>query len=137
MQGDKVVIPIGGKLYPDNKPLFIQIKEKIEDQIVNGYLLEGEQVPSTTQLSQFYKLNHITVLKGINLLAESGLIYKKRGVGMFVAEGAKEKLIQTRKDAFANDYVAPMVREADHLGLSAEELSEIITRLRERDHDES
>ncbi|XID90651.1 GntR family transcriptional regulator [Paenibacillaceae bacterium WGS1546] len=131
------MIPIGGKLYPDNKPLFVQIKEKIEDQIVNGHLPEGDQVPSTTQLSHFYKINHITVLKGINLLVESGLIYKKRGVGMFVAEGAKEKLIQSRKKAFANDYVAPMVREADHLGLTAEELFEIITRLRERDHDEA
>lgn len=124
-------------MHPDNKPLFIQIKEKIEDQIVNDLLLEGEQVPSTTQLSQFYKINHITVLKGINLLVDSGLIYKKRGVGMFVAEGAKEMLLQTRKSAFAEHYVVPMVQEADKLGLSTDELFQIITQLKGSDVHES
>ncbi|MEK6989997.1 GntR family transcriptional regulator [Paenibacillus sp. FSL K6-1566] len=128
---------MSGSVYPDNKPLFLQIKEKIEDQIVNDQLLEGEQVPSTTQLSSFYKINHITVLKGINLLVESGLIFKKRGVGMFVAEGAKEQLLRTRKNAFADDYVVPMVQEADKLGLSTEDLFEIITQVKERDAHES
>jgi DNA-binding transcriptional regulator YhcF (GntR family) len=131
------VIRISSSVYPDNKPLFLQIKEKIEDQIVNDQLLEGEQVPSTTQLSSFYKINHITVLKGINLLVESGLIFKKRGVGMFVAEGAKEQLLRTRKNAFADDYVVPMVQEADKLGLSTEDLFEIITQVKERDAHES
>ncbi len=131
------MIRISGSVYPDNKPLFLQIKEKIEDQIVNDQLLEGEQVPSTTQLSSFYKINHITVLKGINLLVESGLIFKKRGVGMFVAEGAKEQLLRTRKNAFADDYVVPMVQEADKLGLSTEDLFEIITQVKERDVHES
>lgn len=124
-------------MHPDNKPLFIQIKEKIEDQIVNELLLEGEQVPSTTQLSQFYKINHITVLKGINMLVDSGLIYKKRGVGMFVAEGAKEMLLRTRKSAFAEHYVVPMVQEADKLGLSTDELIQIITQLKGSDPHES
>lgn len=131
------MIRISGSVYPDNKPLFLQIKEKIEDQIVNDQLLEGEQIPSTTQLSSFYKINHITVLKGINLLVESGLIFKKRGVGMFVAEGAKEQLLRTRKNAFADDYVVPMVQEADKLGLSTEDLFEIITQVKERDAHES
>lgn len=124
-------------MHPDNKPLFIQIKEKIEDQIVNELLLEGDQVPSTTQLSQFYKINHITVLKGINMLVDSGLIYKKRGVGMFVAEGAKEMLLRTRKSAFAEHYVVPMVQEADKLGLSTDELFQIITQLKGSDLHES
>jgi len=124
-------------VHPDNRPLFIQIKEKIEDQIVNDQLLEGEQVPSTTQLSQFYKINHITVLKGINLLVDIGLIYKKRGVGMFVAEGAKEMLLRTRKSAFAEHYVVPMVQEADKLGLSTDELVQIITQLKGSDTHES
>lgn len=131
------MIRINGSVHPDNKPLFIQIKEKIEDQIVNDQLLEGEQVPSTTQLSNFYKINHITVLKGINMLVDSGLIYKKRGVGMFVAEGAKEMLLRTRRGAFADDYVAPMVREADKLGLSTEDLFKIITQVKEREAHES
>lgn len=128
---------MSGTVHPDTRPLFIQIKEKIEDQIVNDQLLEGEQVPSTTQLSQFYKINHITVLKGINLLVDAGLIYKKRGVGMFVAEGAKEMLLRTRKSAFAEHYVVPMVQEADKLGLSTDELVQIITQLKGSEPHES
>lgn len=104
---------------------------------MNDQLLEGEQVPSTTQLSQFYKINHITVLKGINLLVDAGLIYKKRGVGMFVADGAKEMLLQTRKSAFAEHYVVPMVQEADKIGLSVDELFQIITQLKGSDPRES
>ncbi|GAB6929240.1 GntR family transcriptional regulator [Paenibacillus sp. JCM 10914] len=119
--------------HADSRPLFIQIKERIEDQIVNDQLHEGDQVPSTTQLSQFYKINHITVLKGINLLVESGLIYKKRGVGMFVADGAKQMLLQSRKNAFADDYVVPMLQEAGNLGLSNDELFEIINKLKGSD----
>jgi len=126
---------ISDTIHPDNKPLFLKIKETIEDQIVNDQLREGDQVPSTTQLSHFYRINHITVLKGMNMLVESGLIFKKRGVGMFVAEGAKTKLLQARKRAFADHYVRPMLREADNLGLTTDELLTIITEYKERNHE--
>ncbi|WP_078393895.1 GntR family transcriptional regulator [Shouchella patagoniensis] len=123
------------ELRDNGKPLFIQIRELIEDQIVNDQLKEGEQAPSTNQLVQFYKINHVTVAKGVNQLVESGILYKKRGIGMFVAEGAKEKLMTKRKEDFMDDYVVRMVREAEKLGLSEEELVELIKKVRRGDSD--
>lgn len=84
-------------LFDKDKPIYQQIREKIEDQIVNGQLLEEEQAPSTNQLVSFYKINHATVSKGINQLVEEGILYKKRGIGMFVAAEAREKLMKKEK----------------------------------------
>ncbi len=111
----------------------MQIKEKIADQIVNDQLKEHDQIPSTNQLVHFYKVNHITVSKGITLLVDEGIIYKKRGVGMFVAEGAKEKLFQQRKEAFAGEFVLPMIQEADKLNLSEKDITALIKEIKGRD----
>ncbi|MBZ9535407.1 GntR family transcriptional regulator [Cytobacillus oceanisediminis] len=116
--------------FNDSKPIFLQIKELIEDQIVNDQLKGNEQIPSTTQLVNFYKINHLTISKGINLLVENGIIYKKRGVGMFVAEGAKEKLLTQRKEQFLDQYLLPMIQEAKKLGISEEDISKMINQLK-------
>ncbi|WP_221887514.1 GntR family transcriptional regulator [Psychrobacillus soli] len=108
----------------------MQIREKIEDQIVNDQLKEGEQAPSTNQLVTFYKINHATVSKGVNQLVEEGILFKKRGIGMFVAEGAKKKLIQKRKDAFVDDYIVGLVHEAEKLGISEREIVEFIQKIK-------
>ncbi|WP_147532845.1 GntR family transcriptional regulator [Bacillus marasmi] len=122
------------KLFDDNKPIFLQVREKIEDQIVNNQLKEGEQAPSTNQLVNFYKINHVTVSKGVNQLVDEGILYKKRGIGMFVAEGAKEKLIQKRKAAFVEDYIVSLVREANKLGISLDEMIELIKKVQGSDN---
>lgn len=114
----------------ENKPIFIQIKEVIEDQIINDQLNDHDQIPSTNQLVQFYKVNHITVSKGINLLVEDEIIYKKRGVGMFVMEGAKEKLLLQRRKDFADEFVLPMLKEAKKLKLSDTTIIKIIDELK-------
>ena len=116
--------------FNDSKPIFLQIKELIEDQIVNDQLKGNEQIPSTTQLVNIYKINHLTISKGINLLVENGIIYKKRGVGMFVAEGAKEKLLTQRKEQFLDQYLLPMIQEAKKLGISEEDISKMINQLK-------
>jgi len=121
------------ELFDSNKPIFIQIREKIEDQIINDQLKEGEQAPSTNQLVSFYKINHATVSKGINQLVEEGILYKKRGVGMFVAEGAKEQLVQKRKEIFIDDYIVGLVQEADKTGISEHELIGLIKRVKGRE----
>jgi DNA-binding transcriptional regulator YhcF (GntR family) len=118
------------KYLDGNKPIFIQIREIIEDQIVNGQLKEDEQAPSTNQLSGFYKINHATVTKGINQLVDEGILYKKRGIGMFVAEGAKKKLMEKRKEAFMNEYVEPMVLEASKIGISSEDIINLIKKIK-------
>ena len=124
-------------MFNENKPIFLQIKEKIEEQIVIGQLKEHDQIPSTTQMVHFYKINHITALKGINLLVDEGILYKKRGMGMFVAEGAKEKLLKNSREVFADNYVLPMLKEANKLGLSDSDLAGIIKKIKEDSFDES
>ncbi|WP_062748285.1 GntR family transcriptional regulator [Shouchella tritolerans] len=110
----------------ENKPIFQQIREMIEDEIVNGTLTEEAQVPSTNQLVATYKINPATVLKGFNQLVDNGILYKKRGVGMFVKSGARSKLIKKRKQAFKENYVRSMLQEARKLGITEGELQEMI-----------
>lgn len=119
--------------FNDSKPLFMQIKDRIEDQIVNDQLKADDQIPSTTQLVTFYKINHLTVAKGINLLVDAGIIYKKRGVGMFVAEGAKEMLVEQRKKSFVDQYMLPMIQEAQKLGISEDEITKLLKQLKGRE----
>jgi len=115
-----------GKSFDDNSPLFLQIKERIEDQIINGALEEDVQVPSTTQIVGFYKINHITVSKGVNLLVDEGILYKKRGVGIFVRKGAKKMLVEKRQQNFLTQYMKPMLAEARKLGISVKVLIEMM-----------
>lgn len=115
-----------------DKPIFIQVREMIEDQIVNDQLKEGDQAPSTNQLVQFYKINHATVSKGINQLVEEDILFKKRGVGMFVMEGAKKKLIQKRKESFMDNYVIGLVQEAEKLKVSEQEIFDLIKQAKRR-----
>src|SRR5690625_2604457 len=114
----------------DRKPIFEQIKDWISDQIISGTLKEDDRVPSTNEIVQFYKVNHLTVAKGVNQLVNQGIIYKKRGVGMFVAPDAKEKLMGERKQNFKEEYLKPMMDEARKLGLTNEEISQLITEMK-------
>lgn len=122
-----------GTAFAQDKPIYIQVREKIEDQIINRELEEGDQAPSINQLVNFYKINHITVSKGMNQLVDEGILYKKRGIGMFVSTGAREKLIQKRKASFMDDYVVKLVREAEKLGFSETEIISFIKQAKGRD----
>lgn len=115
------------------KPLFVQIRELIEDQIVNDQLKEGDQAPSTNQLVNFYKINHATVSKGITQLVDEGILFKKRGIGMFVAEGAKKTLVKQRKKAFVDNYVTGLILEAEKLGITEDEIIELIKSTKGRE----
>ena len=117
-------------VFDSNKPIFLQVRESIEDQIVNDQLKEGEQAPSTNQLVDFYKINHATVSRGVNQLVEEGILFKKRGIGMFVAEGAKKTLIDQRKLAFVDNYVKGLVMEAEKLGITEEEIFQLIKKMK-------
>jgi len=114
--------------FQDERPIFLQLAEQLEEGILSGVYPEESRVPSITEYSVNYKINPATALKGINMLVDTGLLYKKRGLGMFVATGAKEKLKSQRRDRFYRDYIEKLVREARNLGLNASELSEMINR---------
>lgn len=114
--------------FDDEKPVFLQIAEGMEDAILTGVFQEESQIPSTTELSVTYKINPATALKGINLLVDGGIVYKKRGVGMFVAEGAVRKLRQKRKDQFYENFVSRLVEEAKKLEITDMEIISMIER---------
>ena len=107
-------------------PIYMQLAQSIEDDIVNGVFPQEQQIPSTTEISLHYKINPATVGKGFNLLVEEGILYKRRGVGMFVTKGAKEQLLRKRKNLFFDRYIKTMLEEAHRLCISKEELMHMI-----------
>lgn len=114
------------ELLNQEKSIYLQIKEMIERDILRDILLEEERVPSTNELAKLYAINPATAAKGVNLLVDEGILYKKRGIGMFVAAGAKEEIRKKRREHFFEDYVKAMLAEAANLGISKEELIEMI-----------
>lgn len=112
----------------DSKPIFQQISEMIADDIVEGELKEGEQIPSTTEISKFYQVNRATVQKGLSMLVDAGYAYKQRGVGVFVAKGAKDQLLAKRKEDFHIQYIKPMLEEAKRLQMTKDEIIQFIRR---------
>jgi DNA-binding transcriptional regulator YhcF (GntR family) len=112
--------------FESDKPIFIQIAEELENAIISGAYESETQVPSTTEISVRYKINPATVLKGVGILVDEGILYKKRGVGMFVAKGAKEKIIKKRKRQFFEKFVVPLVSEANKLNITTEEIYEMV-----------
>lgn len=110
----------------EQKSIYLQIGEMIETDILRGILLEEEQVPSTNELAKLYTINPATAAKGVNLLVDEGILYKRRGIGMFVARGARSKILTKRKAAFAEAHIAPLLQEARSLGITREELINMI-----------
>lgn len=110
----------------EGAPLFVQIAERLADEIADGGLAEGEQVPSTNELAAYYRINPATAAKGIAMLTDDGLLEKRRGIGMFVAAGARARLLGERRKGFAERYVEPLVAEAARLGIDADELVSLI-----------
>ena len=115
-------------LIEDDRPIFLQIAERIENDIIDGTLSEEAQVPSTNQFSSFYRINPATAAKGVNLLVDQGILYKKRGLGMYVASGARAKLLEKRREQFFEQYIVTMLQEAEKLGITTEQVTEMIQR---------
>jgi GntR family transcriptional regulator len=114
----------------DRSPIFTQIAELLAEQIAEGELAEGDRVPSTNELAAFYRINPATAAKGINMLADDGLVEKRRGIGMFVATGARHRLLEQRRTEFSERYVEPLVAEAARLGIDVETLISLVRQSR-------
>ena len=106
----------------DARPIYQQIADGIKDLIITGSLGEGQRAPSTNELSAFHSVNPTTSAKALTQLNLEGIVEKKRGLGMFVTAGAREKIRAERKQHFARNYVEPLVQEATTLGLSEDEV---------------
>ena len=110
----------------EGRALFLQIAESIEDAIIDGSLAEDSQAPSTNELAAFYRINPATAAKGIAMLTDKGVLYKRRGIGMFVAPGARDMLRGERRAAFVDRYLVPLLAEARTLGLSNDDLTALL-----------
>ncbi len=110
----------------DGRPIFLQIAEQIEGSIVSGAIEEETQVPSTNELAAFHRINPATAAKGVAQLAADGILYKKRGIGMFVATGARSRLLERRREEFARQFVGPLMQEAHQLGLETDFVKKLI-----------
>lgn len=115
----------------DDEPIYIQIAKAIEDEILEEGIAEEMQIPSTNELAKIYQINPATVLKGINLLVDEEILYKKRGIGMFVKTGAKVIIKHRRKENFKAVVIEELLREAQKLGINKEELIDMIMESRE------
>lgn len=113
-------------------PIYQQIADEIEDMILNGALAEESQAPSMNQLSDYYKINPATARKGLELLANENILYKKRGIGMFVSRGAVSQIKEKRKKDFIEKYIETLLVEAEKIGLSKKEIIDMIQLGKER-----
>jgi GntR family transcriptional regulator len=117
-------------VFDERSPIYHQIAEQIKAQIVGGELQPDEQVMSTNQYAAFYRINPATAAKGFHQLVEEGVLYKKRGIGMFVSPDAHDKLRAQRRERFFADVVDPMVAEAELIGIPLDDIVNRITAAR-------
>jgi len=110
----------------EGRAIFLQIAQAVEDAILDGSLAEESQAPSTNELAAFHRINPATAGKGINLLVEKGVLHKRRGIGMFVAAGAREALLAERRTGFAERFLDPLLAEAKAIGLSPADVADLI-----------
>ena len=114
------------EILTQEKSIYLQIAEMIETDILRDILLEEERVPSTNELAKLYAINPATAAKGVNILVDEGVLHKKRGIGMFVSAGAKEAILNRRKNEFYDNYVKKLLEEAASIGLGKEEVIQLI-----------
>jgi DNA-binding transcriptional regulator YhcF (GntR family) len=110
----------------DNQPVLIQIMEMIESEILTGVYKTDDLIISTTQISKVYSVNPTTAVKAISKLTDAGILYKKRGIGMCVAEGAQEQISKRRRYVFLNQTIDALLAEARTLGIPMNELIQVI-----------
>jgi len=106
----------------DKQPIYLQIRDRIVALILEGRLGEGEAVPSVRSFATEFKINPITVSKGYQQLSEEGLVEKRRGLGMFVAEGARKRLQESERDRFLNEEWPEIQARIQRLGLQVDDL---------------
>lgn len=114
------------EILTQEKSIYLQIAEMIETDILRNILLEEERVPSTNELAKLYAINPATAAKGVNILVDEGVLYKKRGIGMFVATGAKKGILNRRRNEFYDNYVKKLLEEAASIGLDKDEVIKLI-----------
>ncbi|PRX98718.1 GntR family transcriptional regulator [Allonocardiopsis opalescens] len=119
--------------FDDRSPIYLQIAEQIETGILRGELRPEEQVMSTNQYAAHYRINPATAAKAFQRLVDDGVLYKKRGIGMFVSPDAPDRLRARRRERFFAEVLEPMVAEAAAIGIPLDDVIRRIERIREED----
>jgi len=117
------------KNFDESKPIYLQLKKIVEEAILSGTIQEGEVMQSNRNIAKEYQLNPQTVSKAMKELIEADFLYKKRGIGLFVQEGARVRLVQKRLKFFREKKIEPFLREAKQIGISESELQKMITKI--------
>ena len=116
-------------MFDDRSPIYRQIADQVKAEVVSGTLDGDQQVMSTNQYAAFYRINPATVAKAFQQLVDEQVLYKKRGIGMFVSPSARDALRARRRETFFSDVVDPMVAEAKAVGVPLAEVMARIERL--------
>lgn len=112
----------------DGTPIFVQVAEQLRHAILTGAYAEGAQVPSINELALFYRINPATANKAVAELVSDGVLAKRRGIGMFVADGARERIATRRRGDLVTKHIQPLVNEARALGIDTATLIELVTK---------
>ncbi|OIJ17384.1 GntR family transcriptional regulator [Anaerobacillus alkalilacustris] len=116
-----------------NKPIYVQIAEWLETEILSGNINSDEKIYSQYQLAEIFTINPATAAKGLNILVDQKILYKKRGLGMFVSENAKEMVLMKRKSETLQQMIEDLVSEAQRLAVSEAELIEMIKSVKKEE----
>lgn len=117
----------------DNQPIYIQLREKVIGLILDEVLKDGDALPSVRNVSAEYRVNPITVSKAYQTLVDDQLITKKRGLGMFVQDGARAQLLESEKQKFIHQEWPEIKRRIERLGLAVDEL--LAKKAEDSDHE--
>jgi len=110
----------------DDQPIFLQIAQLIETNILEQSLQVGERVPSTNEIAKYYQIKPATAAKGVYLLVYEGTLFKQRGVGMFVSDNAREIILEKKRNQFKEQYVTPIIQEAKRIGIDFDQLMKLL-----------
>ena len=119
----------GGMNFDESIPIYLQIKEEIENAIITSSIKEEEAIPSIRSLAQQYRLNPQTISNAVGELLNEGVLYKKRGIGMFVQSGAQRKLVDHKRNEFLNEELIRIFRQSRNLGITKDSLISVIDKV--------
>ena len=117
------------KIFNDESPIYLQLRKHIEEKILEGALKEEDAIPSLRTMAKDYSLNPITVANALSALVEEAILYKKRGLGIYVAPGARRKIIESRRESFETEILEPALQKAKQLELTESELNDKIKKI--------
>mgnify|MGYP005991046273 CR=1 FL=1 len=118
--------------WDNDTPIYVQLYQTVVSRILDGMLKEGEALPSVRNVAAEYQLNPVTISKAYQMLQDENIVEKQRGIGLFIIEGSKSKILQRERTSFLKQEWPKVIKKIERLELSVEQL---LTSSKESDHD--